>query len=118
MAEVKPDWENTENFDAEVVKEAISEGDQPEPKADVSADYEAAKEMSGGIVDEETAEKMVKPQLEMPKPMETKSVSKSDSNPEDYTEMAKDVSPAPKGASNVTDDLVEKAIDKGQSAKK
>lgn len=118
MAEVKPDWENTENFDAEAVKEAIVEGDLPEPKADVSADYEASKEMSGGIVDEETAEKMVAPQLEMPEPMETKHVTASDSNPEDYREMAKDVSPAPEGAHNVTDNLVEKALEKGQPSKK
>lgn len=118
MTDVKPDWENTENFDAEAVKEAISEGDQPEPKVDVSADYEASKEMSGGVVDAETAEKMVAPQLEMPEPMETKHATGSDSNPEDYKDMAKDVSPAPQGTSNVTDNLVEKAIEKGQSAKK
>lgn len=120
MADLKidsqPDFENTENFDAEVVKEAIVEGDKKAPKVDVASDYEASKRMSGGIVDEKTAEKLVKPQFEVEQADEvvTGAEPAGDAN---FADMAKDVSHAPSGASNVTDDLVEKAISKGQPGK-
>lgn len=117
-ADAKPDWENTENFDAEVVKEAISEGDQKAPEVDVASDYDAAKKMSTGIVDAETAEELVKPQFEVSSPDSVVTGTESKGTSANYTEMAKEVSPTPGGASNVTDDLVEKAISKGKPTNK
>ncbi|MBF2026997.1 MAG: hypothetical protein IGS48_09560 [Oscillatoriales cyanobacterium C42_A2020_001] len=116
-ADAQPDWENTENFDAEVVKEAISEGDQKAPEVDVAADYDAAKEMSAGIVDAKTAEELVKPQFEVESAESVVTGVESNQSP-DFMEMAKEVSQAPGGASNVTDDLVEKAIAKGKPSDK
>lgn len=112
----QPDFEHTENFDAEVVKEAIVEGDEKAPEVDVASDYEASKKMSGGIVDAKTAEKLVKPQFEVEQAEEvvTGAEATGDAN---YADMAKEVSNAPSGASNVTDDLVEKAISKGKPGK-
>jgi hypothetical protein len=113
-ADAQPDWENTENFDAEVVKEAVAEGDEKAPEVDVASDYAAAQQMSGGIVDAETAEELVKPQFEVAQPESVVTGAEPTSESSDYLKMAKDVSPAPTGAGNVTDDLVEKAIAKGQ----
>jgi len=119
MADLKvdsqPDWENTENFDAEVVKEAIAEGDEKAPKVDVESDYAASKRMSGGIVDAEVAEELVKPQFEVASPDEVVTGTEPHNQSTDYTKMAKDVHANPtEGVSHVTDDLVEKAISKGQ----
>lgn len=116
-ADAQPDWENTENFDAEVVKEAISEGDQKAPEVDVASDYDAAKELSTGIVDAKTAEEMVKPQFEVEDPESVVTGAESSQSP-DFAEMAKEVNQAPGGVSNVTDDLVEKAIAKGKPSGK
>lgn len=118
MADLKvdsqPDWENTENFDAEVVKEAIAEGDEKAPEVNVAADYARSQELSGGIVDAELAEELVKPQFEVSSADEVVTGAEP-SQSTDYLEMAKDLNPAPAaGAGVVTDDLVEKAIAKGQ----
>ncbi|MDX2244003.1 MAG: hypothetical protein NW224_25280 [Leptolyngbyaceae cyanobacterium bins.302] len=115
-ADAQPDWENTENFDAEVVKEAIAEGDEKAPEVDVDSDYAASQKMSGGIVDAKTAEELVKPQFDVEQPSQvvTGAETKGDA---DYVSMAKEINPAPSGAENVTDDLVEKAISKGQPGK-
>jgi hypothetical protein len=118
MADLKvdaqPDWENTENFDAEVIKEAIVEGDEKAPEIDVASDYAASKQMSGGIVDAETAEELVKPQFEVKQPEEVVTGAEPTSQSADYLNIAKEINPNPAGASNVTDDLVAKAIAKGQ----
>lgn len=118
MADLKvdaqPDWQNTENFDAEVVKEAIAEGDEKAPEVDVASDYAAAQQMSGGIVNAETAEELVKPQFEVEQPKDVVTGAEPTSQSADYLKMAKEVNPAPASAGNVTDDLVEKAIAKGQ----
>lgn len=118
MADLKvdsqPDWENTENFDAEVVKEAITEGDEKAPEVDVAADYEASQQLSGGIVDAKTAEEMVKPQFKVASSEAVVTGAEAGSGTSDYLEMAKDVHPAPTGEVEVTDDLMQKAIAKGQ----
>lgn len=119
MADLKvdaqPDWENTENFDAEVVKEAIAEGDEKAPEVDVAADYAMAQQMSSGFVDAELAEELVKPQFEVAQPEAVVTGAEIGSGTSDYLEMAKDINPAPTGeVGKVTDDLMEKAIAKGQ----
>jgi hypothetical protein len=119
MADLKvdaqPDWENTENFDAEVVKEAIAEGDEKAPEVDVAADYAVAQQLSGGIVDAELAEELVKPQFEVARPEEVVTGAEVGSGGSDYLEMAKDINPTPTAVvGEVTDDLMQKAIAKGQ----
>ncbi|MDX2229888.1 MAG: hypothetical protein NW220_09635 [Leptolyngbyaceae cyanobacterium bins.349] len=113
-ADAQPDFDHTENFDAEVIKEAIAEGDEKAPEVDVAADYAAAQQMSGGVVDAETAEQLVQPQFEVERPEDVVTGAEPTSQSADYLEMAKDIHPTPGGSGNVTDDLVQKAIAKGQ----
>jgi hypothetical protein len=114
---VPVDEPTTQNFDAEEMKAAIQEGEEKAPEAvDVSADYAAAQQMSAGIVDQQEAEKMVAPELRVKSADQVSIPTSSASQAPDYMDMARDVSPSPAGAGNITDDLVEKALEKGQAA--
>lgn len=119
MSGVVRNSDASENFDAELAKEAIAKGEEKATDVNVAADYEASKQFSVSEIDKtkegvQAAEAATAPQFELTQPAETSTQSKSDADPADYREMAKDVSPAPTGAGNVTDDLVEKAMDMGQ----
>jgi hypothetical protein len=107
----------TQNFDAEEMKAAIKEGEEAAPESvDVAADYAVSKEMSSGIMDQQEAEKAVAPELEV-KSADQVSISTSSPNQApDYMDMARDITPSAAGAGNVTDELVEKALEKGQAA--
>ncbi len=107
----------TQDYDAEEMKAAIVEGEEESPEAvDVAADYEASKRMSTGVMDQQEAEKSVAPELRV-KSADQVSVPTSSANQSpDYMNMARDINPAPSGAGNVTDDLVEKALEKGEAA--
>lgn len=106
----------TKDYDAEEMKAAIAEGEEEAPASvDVAADYEASKQMSTGVMDQQEAEKSVAPELRV-KSADQVSIPTSSNQSPDYTDMAKDINQAPAGAGNVTDDLVEKALEKGQAA--
>lgn len=107
----------TQDYDAEEMKTAISEGEEQAPESvNVSADYEASKQMSTGRMSQQEAEKSVAPDLRV-KSADQVSVSTSSANQSpDYMDMARDVNPSGAGAGNVTDELVEKALEKGEAA--
>ncbi len=111
---MQPDFEETQNFDAEVVKEAIAEGDEKSIEVDMDADYETAQRLSTSSISAEEAEDIVAPEFEVSQPEDVVISSNPTGDSIDYTDLAKDINPAPAGAGNITDDLVEKAIAMGQ----
>lgn len=116
--EVVPDLvdqnDTTQNMDAEMLKEAISEGDTKGLSVDVGADYKTAQEMSTGSVDAAEAEAIVAPDLEVSTPAQVAVPTMSANDQIDYTDMAKDVNPAGSAAGNVSDELMKKALDLGK----
>jgi len=116
--EVVPDLvdetDTTQNLDAEMLKEAIAEGDTKGLSVDVGADYAAAQEMSTGTVGVAEAEAIVAPDFEVSTPAEVAVPTMSASDQIDYTDMAKDINPTGAGAGNVTDELMEKALNLGK----
>lgn len=118
MSEVAANLTTGASHDAELAKAAIAQGDEKAVEVNVADDYEASKEFSVSPVDhssegESLAADATSSQFGLSKPDESPTVAESTGNPSDYRDMAKEVSPAPQGASNVTDSLVEKAIAKG-----
>jgi hypothetical protein len=114
---VPVDEPTTQNFDAEEMKAAIVEGEEEAPESvDVSADYEASKQLSTGVMDQQEAEKSVAPELRVKSADQVSIPTSSPNQTPDYMDMARDVNPAPAGAGNVTDDLIEKALEKGQAS--
>lgn len=119
---------NTENqtHDAQLAAEEVASGDRPEPKINVSADYEAAQEFSTSSIDgteagKEAAEEATAPQFEVHRPEEVEiSTSTLDStgDPNDFKDLAKEVNPMSGTAGNVDDDLVKKAIELGKPGDK
>ncbi len=105
----------TQNLDAEMLKDAIAEGNTKDISVDVGADYAAAKEMSTGTVDAAEAEAIVAPEFEVSTPAEVAVPTMSANDQIDYTDMAKDINPAGSGAGNVTDELMEKALNLGKA---
>ena len=110
--------EAAENQDAQLTAEAIEEGVQKAPKIDVSADYEASQQFAVNP-HADTAEgakaiaEATAPQFPVPEPKEVNRSVESSSDPADFLDMAKDISPTA-GQGNVSDDLVQKALEKGQ----
>lgn len=123
MAGVARNSDASENFDAELAKEAIAQGEEKVADINVAADYEASKQFSVSEIDKtkegaQAAEAATASDRKLPQPDESLTASntqaKSDADPADYREMARDVSQGTTGASNVSDDLVEKALEMGQ----
>lgn len=119
MAGVVTNSDASQNFDAEQAKEAISAGDEKAPKVDVAADYEASKQFSVSDIDrteagKQAAEAATAPEHPLSEPEAPKVEAATTGDPQEYREMAKDVSTAPQGGAEVTDDLVQKAIEMGQ----
>jgi hypothetical protein len=106
--------ETEQNFDAELLKEAIAEGETKEATVDLGADYQAAQQMSQGAIGAAEAEAMVAPQFEVSSPEEVQIPSTSANSSLDYVDMAKEINPTAAGVENVTDALVEKALQMGQ----
>lgn len=105
--------DTTQNMDAEMLKEAIAEGDTKGLSVDVGADYAAAQDMSTGSVGAAEAEAIVSSDFEVSTPAEVAVPTMSANDQIDYANMAKDINPTG-GAGNVTDDLVKKALDLGK----
>lgn len=114
---VPVDEPTTQNYDAEEMKAAIVEGEEEAPESvDVSADYEASKQLSTGTMDQQEAEKAVAPELQVKSADQVSIPTSSANQAPDYMDMARDINPASTEAGNVTDDLVQKALEKGQAA--
>ena len=117
MSEINTESNNTQTFDAAQITESVEAGEQKLPTVDVSADYEASKEFSVSDIDRtsagaEAAAAATAPKLEIPAPQKIPMPADAKGNPDDFRSMAQEINPA--GApGNVTDDLVQKAIDLG-----
>ena len=121
--EVKPNVGEAPTQDAQLAAENIASGEEKAPTVDAEADYEAAQRLSVSDVDrtaqgETAAKAATAPELEVPKQQETKTQAQPTGNPDEYLDMAKDVGhSANEGATNVSDDLVEEALEKGEPGK-
>ncbi|MBW4447513.1 MAG: hypothetical protein KME22_07310 [Hassallia sp. WJT32-NPBG1] len=121
--EVKPNLAEASTQDAQLAAENILSGEEKAPAVDMDADYKAAQQYSVSDVDrtaegKAAAEAATAPKFEVSKQEETKTQAQPTGNPDDYMNMAKDVGNfANKDATNVTDELVEEALKKGQPGK-
>lgn len=119
---VNPKSNQAPTHDAQLAAENMTSGNEEMPAVDTDADYEASKAFSVSEIDRtgegaQAAAKATAPNLEVPKPQETKSQAESTSNPDDYLNMARDVHPSDREAKNVDDEIVQKAMKKGEAAK-
>ena len=117
--EVKPDPKQAPTQDAQLAAENMLSGAEPTQAVDFDADYEAAQQFSVSEIDRTgegaaAAEAATAPQFEVSEPEETKLEAQPTGNPDDYLEMAKDVNTTTEPVSNVSDDLLHKALDMGK----
>lgn len=121
--EIKPNVAEASTQDAQLAAENIASGEEKAPAVDIEGDYKAAQQYSVSDVDrtgqgEAAAEAATAPKFEVPKQEETKTQAQSTGDPSDYMSMAKDIGgSANEGVSNVTDDLIQEALKKGQPGK-
>lgn len=118
MSEVANNINTAENYDAQQTVEEIEAGDRKAPEANVDADYEASKQFSVSNIDRTqegatAAEAATAPQFEVPSQEEGALPVETTGNPDDYKQMAADANPQSKVGSNVSDDMVQKALEKG-----
>ncbi|MFN6564895.1 MAG: hypothetical protein RMY28_034565 [Nostoc sp. ChiSLP01] len=121
--EIKPNVNEAPTHDAQLAAENIASGEEKAPNVDFDADYAAAQQFSVSEIDRTgegaaAAEAATAPEQKVPQAKETKTQTQSTGNPDDYTELAKEVGNAKTEAvTSVDDDLVEKALEKGQPKK-
>jgi hypothetical protein len=118
MSDVTNTVDTSENYDAQQTVEEIAVGDRQAPAVNVEADYEASKQFSVSPIDRTedgaaAAEAVSTPQLDAPVADVATSTPNTTGNPEDYKQMAENMSSAMPDSGNVSDDLVKKALDKG-----
>jgi hypothetical protein len=119
MSEAVNNASTSENYDAQQTVEEIHEGDRNAPTANVEADYEASKQFSTSSVDgteagAAAAEAATAPHFAVPKPDEALSNLDSTGSPDTYRDMARDVTSAEASTGASTDDLYQKAMEKGK----
>lgn len=118
--EVKPNLNEASTQDAQLAAESIASGEEKAPTVDFDADYAAAQKFSVSEVDRTgkggaAAESATAPKYQTSKPQETKPQTQSTGNPDDFLESAKEVGNSQTGdATNVSDDLVKQALEKGE----
>lgn len=97
--EVKPDPKQASSTqDAQLASESMAAGEEETPSVDYDADYAAAQKMSVSEVDRtgagaKAAEAATASDFKVSQPEETKTVAQSTGNPDDYSDMAKDIGP-------------------------
>ncbi|PSB19872.1 hypothetical protein C7B65_09350 [Phormidesmis priestleyi ULC007] len=119
MSEINSDLNPSQSYDAQQVSEEIAEGSLPAPKVDVSADYEASKEFSVSEIDradegEKAAQAASAHAFEVHETEPTHAEAEPTGDPSDFRNMAKSINHDQSTAGNVDDDLIHKAIEKGQ----
>jgi hypothetical protein len=118
--EVKPNLNEASTQNAQLAAESIASGEEKAPTVDFDADYAAAQKFSVSEVDRTgkgaaAAESATAPKYQTSKPQETKPQTQSTGNPDDFMESAKEVGNSQTGgATNVSDDLVKQALEKGE----
>ncbi|MEA5565605.1 hypothetical protein [Anabaena sp. UHCC 0399] len=112
--EVKPNPSEAPTHNAQLVAESIASGEAKAPQVDFETDYAAAQQLSEGVaVEAATTPEEKKAESEV-----TKTQIPSTGNPDDYLELAKEVGASKNEAvTTVSDDLVQKALEKGQPKK-
>lgn len=120
--EIKPDATQATTQDAQLTAESMTAGKEKMPSVDIDADYAAAQQFSVSDIDRtpegaEAADIATAHQFATPTPSETKSETQSTGDPSDYMAMAKDVGAPNEAVGNVDDDLMQKALEKGQPGK-
>jgi hypothetical protein len=111
--------EVAENQDAQLTAEGIETGVQDVADVNVGDDYAASKQYSenphlGTKAGEQEIAAATAHQFEIPQPDETMHQVEPTGNPDDFREMAKEMSSTSSEGGNVTDDLLQKALEKGQ----
>jgi hypothetical protein len=120
---VKPNINEAPTHDAQLAAENMASGEEKTPSVDFEADYAAAQKFSVSEIDRTSegaaaAEAATAPKHEVSQAKETNIETQATGNPEDYAEMAKEVgSSNTEGVTNVSDDLVKKALKKGERKK-
>jgi len=108
-----------ENYDAKQQVEAIATGEEKKQSVDVSADYEKSKEFSVSPVDQTDSdsqpfENRVFEELQQANSQPENRVAEPTGDPQEFMDIAKDVSPVKSAGENITDDLVQHALELGQ----
>ncbi|MGE5655328.1 MAG: hypothetical protein ACM37W_01700 [Actinomycetota bacterium] len=121
MSEATPELNNSQTYDAQQIAESVASGEQKLPQVDVAADYEASKEFSVSDVDrsgkgQQAAATATAPQFNVSSVKETQLKTEPTGNPDGFRSMAKEIRPEPADVESISDDLVQKALDKGQPA--
>lgn len=118
--EIKPNVNEASTHDAQLAAENIASGEEKAPKVDFEADYKAAQEFSVSDVDRTgegaaAAQAATAPKYPVRPQVETRTEAQPTGNPDDYADLAKEVGSSKiDGVTDVTDDLVQQAIEKGQ----
>ena len=102
--------------------ENMATGVEEVPNVDIEGDYEASKAYSVSDVDrssagEVAAESATASNFETSQPEETTTQAQPTGNPNEFRDMAKGVNPRTEEPSASSDDLVDKAIEKGKPGK-
>ncbi|MBW4614741.1 MAG: hypothetical protein KME21_15980 [Desmonostoc vinosum HA7617-LM4] len=116
--EVKPNPTEATTHDAQLAAEGMASGKEKTPKVDFDADYAAAQKLSVSEIDrtgkgEAAAQAATGSKYKVPEAKEIKTEAQATGNPKDYMELAKEVGNS-ETVTNVSDDLVEKALEKGK----
>lgn len=119
---IRPNPDRATTQDAQLAAEGMIEGKEKMPAVDVNADYAAAQQFSVSDIDRtsegaEAAEKATASDFATTTQSNTKPETMSTGDPNDYMDMAKDVGAPTSTAGNVDDDLMQKALEKGQPGK-
>lgn len=117
---IKPNPNEAPTHDAQLAAENIVSGEEKAPKVDFEADYAAAQQFSISEIDRTeagaaAAAAATAPKFEISQPEETETKAQPTGNPDDYKEMAQEIGNSrTEAVTNVSDDLVQKALAKGQ----
>jgi hypothetical protein len=120
---IKPNPNEATTHDAQLAAENMASGDEKLQQVDFDADYAAAQQFSVSEVDRTpegaaAAEAATATKFEVPETEERKTEAQPTGNPDDYLDLAKEVGGSrSEGVSNVSDDLIQQAIEKGQPKK-
>ncbi len=123
MSEVNNTDITSESYDAQQTTAEIDAGDRKAPSANVEADYEASKQFSTSPIDDteagtQAATAATAPQFDLPTPDDTTLDANTTGNPDDYKQLAHDIGRTSEGVGNVSDELVQKALEKGKAGSK
>ncbi len=122
---IKPNVNEAPTQDAQLAAENMASGKEQTPSVNFDADYAAAQEFSVSEIDRTNegtaaAEAATAPKnkVSQSKETNTETEAKPTGNPKDYAEMANEVGNSKtEGVANVNDDLVKKALEKGERKK-